>query len=187
MNVYECRITRDTIEEIELLFPKSAWFREGGDGVKIHYHGIIFTDTTTVTVRNKLKTKYKISGNGGYKVSNVKKLDEYLAYMSKNTDCVYNGTDIDFSNYKWVDSKKLDKVDIIFKEFEYKGKGFLTSHDTDFNDLKNRLAEHVMTYYRDNQLLINPSLMGTYCRTWLIRQGCIQAWQDVKHKIKDFI
>lgn len=169
---YECRITRDTIENIELLFPKSAWFREGGvKDVKIHYHGLIDSDITATTIRNRLKKQFNLQGNGGYKVSNVKNIESYKAYMSKNKQCVYNGLEIDFDKYKW-EEKTLSKIEQMFKDY--------TGQITD----NRALTKYMIKYYLDQQKLININQIATYIRTWKAMQGITGQLED---KICDLI
>lgn len=160
-SVYTFRITRDNIEGIEEVFPNSAWYREGdGEKVKFHYHGLVFTKYKSVnTVKSHLKAKFEdLVGNQSYSCSSPKDLEKYKAYMSKGKHCVYNGTSIDFSQYKWLEKKELkkSKIDRIFEKYDPE---------------TNEMVMHCVNWLVENDELVNRTKVTNYCTTFLVKNS----------------
>lgn len=155
--MFEVRITKSEFDFSD--FEKVIFFKEGdGNKVKHHLQGIIYDDITAATVRNRLK-KYGLKGNQDYKVSLVRDEEKYLAYIAKDGNMYVNTTDIDMDKYKgkFVDIKKsLSKVDKIFQNAEM---GAPTSYYVDW----------AVSYFIENDLLINPNLIKNYVITYMSR------------------
>lgn len=153
----DVRITRSYESfygELEKVFPRSCWFEETGKEGKVHIHGCI-DGVTAQAIRTKLRMSFDLHGNVDFKVSEIR-TENYFAYISKDGDCKYNGLHIDFSEYKWVEPKKLDTVGKIFEKAEI-GCGL------------RYYIEWCINYLVDNDRLVNKRLVELYVSTYMCR------------------
>lgn len=155
----EVRITRKEFP-LQDVFEKGIFFLEGdGEKTKFHIQGICYDEIKLPALRARLR-KYNLKGNEDYKLGQVKSEEAYLAYISKEENLILNTTSINIQDYygKYVSQKKENKMEKIFKG--------VNPDDSTFS-----LISHVIDYYINNDLMINPRLIEGYVLTYKARSS----------------